>query len=302
MMINKYTEKNANNVKAKFRDGSIIEYQLPSPSLVLSKSIFAFSLHKAGSTLLNNLLDEYLQSIGILTVDYSRFSVQNGQDAIFLDPTSQNDLLKAEGYCYTGWRTYAPILDGFDFKNIKSVLLVRDPRDRLVSQFFSFGRSHALPEHGASLDIFNASRETANRLSIQEYALNQAEWITTNWHDYHAHLNPLTTRVYRYEDVIFRKHEWLVDMVNYFCIPLDMNIIEKVVSTNNVIPKHENQDLHIRQVYPGNYVNYLDDDTLETLNVLFGYFLEKYSYSNQDGYGLNLVYANEGSDTARLFS
>ena len=184
---------------------------------------------------------------------------------------------------------------------MRSIFLVRDPRDRLVSQYFSFSRSHQEPESGYASANFSLTRKKAQRLLIDNYAIDQNDWIISNWRAYHEHLDPMTTRVYRYEDVIFRKVEWLSDILNFFDLPCDEKIIESIVAQNDILPKNEDPNQHIRQVRPGNYKKHLSQGTCEQLNALFFDFLDRYSYLDSQSFGERLVFAEEGSSVSKLF-
>jgi hypothetical protein len=210
-------------------------------------------------------------------------------------------VLRSSGYGYWGWRNYARCLNGFDFRKTRNILLVRDPRDRLVSQFFSFGRSHAIPKGGKGRDIALASRQEATSMTIDEYATSKVRWIDQNWRLYHSHLTPHTTRVYRYEDIVFRKEEWLSDLLQFFEFPYDERAIREIACAHDVRPETENPDAHIRQVRPGNFRGHLSSETIEYLDHELGLYLETYEYLNPEKYGENLVFAAEGEEAGGIF-
>ena len=93
----------------------------------------------------------------------------------------------------------------------KFVFLVRDPRDRLISFYYSFSRSHVIPVTGEMRESIQAQRKAILLKTPDEDAKNRMIPFVLNIIDlYHSKLPPETTRVYRYEDVIFRKEEWLL--------------------------------------------------------------------------------------------
>jgi len=94
------------------------------------------------------------------------------------------DLLKliVDGYIYYGFRDYPPIFKtGIDFTKTKNVLLVRDPRDALVSQYYSFkpGGSHILPEEKK-----HTLKKQGVEISIDEYVLQFAQKLFNKLTDY----------------------------------------------------------------------------------------------------------------------
>lgn len=286
----------------EFTDGSLLQFALPAPTPTLDQSCFAFSLHKAGSSLLNSLLHDYSQRTQVSTIDISSIAASHGDDVINITAESGRRVIRYSGYGYWGWRNYAACLDEVDFSKSKNLLLVRDPRDRLVSQFFSFGRSHTIPEEGTARALVLGNRQEASSMSIDDYALAKLQFIDENWSAYHRRLNPLTTRVYRYEDVIFRKEEWLEDIVDYLKLPHDADAIREIAKAHDILPKVEDPDAHIRQVRPGNFRAHLAPATIDRLGRELGSYLQAYQYLNPTSYGESLVFAEEGEAATRLFS
>ena len=288
--------------RLQFINGNFANITLPEPSTELQPSCFAFSLHKAGSSLLNAMLHDYSQKVEVALVDLPILAVNSGAgDATKITKESFQNIFRPNGYLYCGWRMYTTCLDGVDFSLTRNIVLVRDPRDRLVSQYFSFGRSHRPPKKGASSEMFLASREDAVSKTIDEYAISKITWIDHNWNLYHKRLSPATTRVYRYEDIIFRKEEWLGDIVSFFALPYDEKAIKNIAVANDIRPDEENPNAHIRQVTPGNFAKHLAPETIERLNGDLKNYLDAYDYLKPEKFGEKLIFAREGSETSSIF-
>ncbi len=85
-------------------------------------------------------------------------------------------------------------------------------------------------------------------------------------------------RVYRYEDVVFRKYEWLKDMLAYLDVDVPDERIRQVADANDIRPTEERSDQHIRQVTPGNYRKHLSEEAIAHLNEQFRPILERFGY------------------------
>jgi len=86
----------------------------------------------------------------------------------------------------------------------------------------------------------------------------------------------LTT--YRYEDVIYKKEEWLTDVVAKLGVKYDHRHLVNIAQRFNVIPAVENESEHIRQVHPGDHANKLTAQTIQALNELLSDFLQYFDY------------------------
>lgn len=277
----------------KFNNGDI-SIQIPMPKRDLITSCFAFSLHKAGSSLLTNMLYEYLQLNDISFIDLPQRIAEMDLDIDQLKNDSVNQASFESGYCFLGWRHLPPLLQYHNFSNTKNLLLVRDPRDRLVSLYFSILKSHYVPPNGTIRDALIGRRKETSNLSIDEFAIGFIPELIKQWNQYHQFLDWRTTKIYRYEDVIFRKTEWLIDIINYFGLSYNQEIIERIAAKNDIRPNIERPDKHIRQVNPGNYKVHLKKETIHLINQRLDPFLRQYDYFKPDRFGTELVYAIEG--------
>lgn len=192
--------------------------------------------------------------------------------------------LSATGYCYGGFRHFpefpVPILD-----RARTALLVRDPRDALVSLYYSMRDSHPLPKPDGQLkQQMLATRAAAKRQTIDAWAIENHGNVIRAMEGYVA--QRFTSRpnvaVYRYEDVIFRKREWIRDLVGWYGWDVRDAVIERIAVGVDVFPAAADPGKHIRQVNPGNHRTALRPATqnalteqFEPLLRMFGYDLER---------------------------
>jgi hypothetical protein len=238
-------------------------------------SFYVFAMHKSGSTLLNNMLMTILAQSGIPQMAISELAFAAGlpEDKI-LNP---EEVIFEKGYCYRGYRSFPEYLYRFDLSAKKKILLIRDPRDMVVSFFFSCAQSHIVPEAGVIRDEVLAQRKQASETGIDEFCLANIVDFIDEFIGY-EHLLNTDIRIYRYEDVIFNKVTWLQDMLSYLGIGAALDDIRRVAHENDVIPREERPDRHIRQVYPGNFRKHLKRETIEKLSAMLQPILQRYHY------------------------
>ena len=86
-------------------------------------------------------------------------------------------------------------------------------------------------------------------------------------------------RLYRYEDIVFDKKDWVADINDYLSLGLSRAVTDRIAARHDIIPDTEDPGAHIRQVKPGNYRKHLSDTTISALNQVFSTDLEFFGYS-----------------------
>jgi hypothetical protein len=143
---------------------------LPAPARGFP-GFYLFGLHKGGSTLMNKLVADACQRAGVPTASIPDTVFLGGGRIWDLEMLAGKDRLNRPGCGMLGWRAFPPPQMTLDVDAVKSILLVRDPRDRLVSNYFSVAYSHVVPEGGWVHDIITEGRRRA--LAVED----ANEWI-----------------------------------------------------------------------------------------------------------------------------
>lgn len=253
--------------------------EVPSSSADI-QSFFAFSLPKAGSTLLNSMLQDSCIESAVPVISPYSSAFTNGivTNSIGND---LDDILFSRGYAYLGFRHFVPYASKFDFSSVPILLLVRDPRDMLTSLYFSVKYSHVLPEKkGSAFSKLQDERHRLMSTDIDSFVLSVVDKYVGI---YDAYIRKLAgydnVHVFRYEDVIFDKNNWLLDMLRLVNVELPAEIIRTIAAKHDIRPKGENVGAHIRQVTPGNYKKHLSDSCVARLNDKFANVLRTFDYS-----------------------
>ena len=271
-----------------------VVFTLPPTDAPERDSILIFALPKSGSVLLNAIMRDLSSEVGLRYVSIMReYFVLGIPDE--LHPADTAGIFLPKGYCYGGFRN----MPGFQIPVlpiVKKILLVRDPRDMLVSHYYSMLNSH--PSRGAALATSRPDisvNQLAKQVSIDEYVRQIAPAYRKYFEGYKAlctdysfdaflpssgysWFSRLATklkdrerriRVYRYEDVIYVKERWIRDICDWFGILVSRQFKVKLAQKHDKLPPIERVDKHIRQVHPGNYHSKLSPDTVVFLNKYF---------------------------------
>jgi hypothetical protein len=115
----------------------------------------------------------------------------------------------------------------------------------LVSLYYSARYSHIAP--GDAWNILNERRSLAERDAVDEYSLGRAVEYADR-----IVASPLT-KVFRYEDVIYDKANWVADICDHFGWHVPAERQREIAAGGDVFPDKENYKKHIRQVHRGNY-------------------------------------------------
>jgi len=238
-------------------------------------SFYLFAMHKSGSTLLNGMMGDALARASVPQLAIPEFAFRAGlHDNTILNP---EDFTFARGYCYRGFRRFPDYLRGFDITALKKVLLVRDPRDMLVSLYFSLALSHSVPPAGTFQEAFLARRARIRGMDIARFCIEWSDFVAEEFRGFEPAMAS-EIRVFRYEDVIFDKARWLAEMFAYLGIELAAGEVAAIAAAHDIRPAHEDPAAHIRQVAPGNHRKHLDPATIATLDAAFAATLDRFGY------------------------
>lgn len=237
----------------------------------LKSRCFVLSLHKHGSTMMNDLIRRTcsLSHPKVPFVAYPEHFFQKGYR--FNDWQFEKNYLPAfdHNVIYVGFRELPKIFSEPEFSNhpYKFVLLLRDPRDALVSQYFSYGRtsgSHVVPKGmGRSLEEY---LQIEDELSIDDYVLKEAPKLAQQLNNYKSGLNFENGAVFLYEEVYYDKLQFGELVFDFFDIPVEPRVQRKAAELVDIRPEKEDATKHIRKGAPGDHLNKLKPKTIAKLN------------------------------------
>ncbi len=262
-------------------NGQRCVFTVEAPGDAAIPSVFLIGLPKAGSTLLASLMRPIARAAGLSFVAVQQILHNMGVGPKDV-PTEVNAAFRPKGYAFGGFRSLPGALALPPFAADHTVLLVRDPRDMLTSLYFSLAYSHRPPGQGFGGGLaatFEAQRREANSLDIDAFALNNAGTVAGQYRRVERKLSKIAHRLYRYEDIIFDKLAWAIDMTDYLGLAVAPAVLERAAADNDARPEVEDVSQHVRKVTPGDHVEKLKPATIATLNAQFAPILAKYGYA-----------------------
>jgi sulfotransferase family protein len=259
-------------VTVEYDDAGVVKtiFTLP-PTRSSMPSVYAFSLPKAGSVLLDSIMRALSERVGVTYVSLMGEFFKLGL-AVQDIPSATSKVFLDNGYCFGGFRAFPKTFDIPNLSKRKSILLIRDPRDMLVSHYYSMRSSHPDPGKALTTSMQGLSRrDSALRLSVDEYALDYASFYARELGRYIDVLerNPGNFTVFRYEDVIFNKKQWIGDICETFGWDVSSWAMGRIARKNDIVPRAEDEGKHVRQVSPGDAMRKLQPETIEKLNAVF---------------------------------
>lgn len=264
--------------------GQTVEFPLYDVTLN-APAIFILSIRKSGSTLLSNAMEGICECLRkpIVDIGGTLFHANIPLDVLHKDV--QINKLLAPGLVYYGFRDYPSIMEKSDiFRNGKKVVLVRDPRDALVSEYFSNAYSHSVPATNtdgcdANKRHIESLRQQALTTDINAYVVDRARaFLETAGYFFEIMHDESVLRM-KYENVVFNKHSMIKDICDHCDLAVDEASIDKIVNRINIIPSSENPRAFIRQVSPGDHKRKLSTETIAELNRILHDVIAVFGYS-----------------------
>jgi len=253
---------------------------LPEPGNTAIRSVFLIGLPKAGSTLLNLVMQPLCVKAGL-----SAFSLHNTFHNMGITardyPTEVDPLFVEYGYAYLGFRTWIARHAMPRAADGRVIFLVRDPRDMVVSLFFSQAFSHRPPGGtvgGEAIRKFEERRRAIAGKNINEFVLEVADTVSRGYAATVKKLETVGHKIWRYEDVIFEKQRWVEEMLDYLDLNVPDAMVKRVVRRHDLLPDAEEIHRHVRKVTPGDHRNKLSEGTIAKLNSVFSDILGRFDY------------------------
>ena len=237
------------------------------------RSIIHYSVNKAATQYTQGILLQCAEENNLLPVRMSAYAWSFDFPYIFTLPKEElgpyYHIFKPKGYLYTVFGGLVEEVPNVDQYNV--VVMIRDPRDVLVSEYFSYGFKHDAPRVKEKQAEFYQLRDHIKSITIDEYVLENAGRLQKELEKYvnfrKQHPNTL---LLRYEDMINDFPSWLDRLIEYCQLNVSKELKQKLIETSaKSSRKTENLASHRRAVTPGDHVKKLEPKTIEQLNEIF---------------------------------
>lgn len=157
-----------------------------------------------------------------------------------------------------------------------AIFLVRDPRDILVSSFYSFGYSHGFSNVEEIKQRQIERRINTQSVSLDKYALQSAPGMLSHFTTM-CNLSRNCNRgvVLRYEDMIENWEDFAAGLCKY--INIKPRVLEQVYQRSRP-RQREDITSHRRSGKSGGFRSKLSEETIASLNLTFEPVLEYFKY------------------------
>lgn len=242
------------------------------PVSSLDKPAFVFlTVHKAASSLLSIRLAPFFKRHGYAVADISSYFAKTGlhrRETFLKSETQRKNVFGQRGVFHCAFRFYVELPHP---EQLQILLVLRDPRDVLVSHYFSTRYSHPVlnPE-------FYVLKEKAEKLSIDEYVLFIAPDFLERYRRYRAMISKPNVLFLRYEDLVADPKKFEERLQEFTGLSLNPG---EIVSPADFVQEQENPFAHKRKVTPGDHREKLKPETIAKLNEIFAGELAALNYS-----------------------
>lgn len=242
----------------------------------------SLGVRKSGSTLLHKILSFLSAQNGVNIVDVAGTFFRKGLVVGDWAEIEMSDLLRP-GNIYTGFRAFPPAIARTDkFRDALKVFMFRDPRDALVSQYFSDAYSHAIPSKeeavGEGREIFLRKRQNAREANIDDYVLKHARNFGHTLERYAPLLNDPNCLVLRYEDFVFQKRRLVHKVLQHFGWTLGPKQLDRLMEMVDQVPNSEDKTKFVRKAVPGDHRVKLAPETIAKLDEDLHEVMRLYDY------------------------
>jgi len=208
----------------------------------------------------------------------------------FLDHLTAEEMAQHQHVFRTKGYLYGPfggMIEGIpELERYKVLLMIRDPRDILVSQYYSVAYSHPPPDrHGNKFEAFIKKRYQAKALTIDEYVITESDYVYNNFVRYKTLLLDVypETCIITYENMVDNFAEWLGKILACCDLKISSGLINTLVEeAKRLRPQTENIHKHLRKGVAGDYMNQLKPETIIFLNDKLSPILDAFGYKRLD--------------------
>jgi hypothetical protein len=168
------------------------------------------------------------------------------------------------------------------FRQSPKLLMVRDPRDALVSQYFSNAYSHPIPETTGDnvqvVELMQRQRAEALAMGVETYVISHARGMKRTMMAYRRVAADPSTTILKYEEYIFDKPALMRIVCERIGWQIDEALIGEIMTWADVRPGQEAPTAFIRKVTPGDHREKLSAEAVENINAVLAPAMDLFGY------------------------
>lgn len=184
-----------------------------------------------------------------------------------LHDEDEKKVLPKNNYCSCPYRE-GPIESSVNQKDILHLILLRDPRDMLVSLYYSMGYLHNYGKQTSKV------HDSVNKIDINSFVLSKMCNVVSRLNSYMKYENYSNVVFLSYEDMILDFSNWAYKVCSYFNLKEEdkekvVRLFEnefKNIKELTIDEMKQGIKRHNRKMLPGDYKEKLNEDTINKLN------------------------------------
>lgn len=242
---------------------------------------FGLGVRKSGSTMFHKILVSLARANGINDVNVPGTFFRHG---LSVAAWARQDLsaMVRPGNIFTGFRSFPHRLATTEpYVRALKVFMHRDPRDAIVSQYFSDAFSHMLPDQASTgeREKFMEKRHAAQASDIDAWVLENAPSLGRTLEAFAPVLRDPSCLVLSYEAYVFEKRALIDRVLAHFGWAADEDEIASLLAEIDVRPQSEDPKRFVRKATPGDHRDKLKEETVAALDRVFAGALQTFGYA-----------------------
>ncbi len=244
------------------------------------ESVYFYTLHKCASSLFGSYVLDHLN--GLRKVDYEL--------DVYLGKNSGLPPFRKRGFVYGPIRLsylcpmtsahsdWMEKLTSADFISDKlAIFLIRDPRDILVSSYYSFGFTHDLSDVGEIAELQTDLRMRVRAMTLDEWVIKDCQRILESFEMIERLANGAKHGVVlKYEDLVNDWDRFRTELARH--VEISDDVFAEIHRRSRPRANKESGSHH-RSGKSGQYASELKPETIERIDRILGPLLGRLGYS-----------------------
>jgi hypothetical protein len=237
-------------------------------------SIIFFTVHKCVSSYVKRIIKLLAEDSGMIHLDFESYfkNFKKNNTEKFSDKIFMETVFKKQGYYYGSFKAYRNIPN---LEEYKIVLMLRDPRDILVSEYLSMFSKNSYFFLGG-----NKIPQRNTFISIDDYVLEAADILKTIYETYCSKfIGKDNVLFFRYEDLLFNYNPWIEKLSKHIELNINHKLIQSIKDKDNFAINLEKEYIYKTILNPGEYIENLKKTTIQKLDDMFAKVDSKLDYN-----------------------
>lgn len=238
-----------------------------------AESVLFFTTYKCASVFVGKVLKELTNLRGYRYANFDSYFTHQERDVhkCYRDESFIDAAFRPNGVVYGPMRHYQSVPE---IERYKVLLVLRDPRDVLVSHYYS-----VLFSHSVISKKFLEKRNSNKGKNIDAFVLENLEDYAKIYERYQDQLLGRQNVLFLpYEKMISEPKQFLTRINEFLGLSVEEDAIHKIAEDEMNLPAHEEKYSHKRSGRSGQYLEKLNAVTIEAIENRLDLVLKEFGY------------------------